>query len=638
MRVEYDGVKFYSDSDMSLSYYFDKGSKILDRYEKNTQYTDINQIIELYNIYEIFTSKNIKTEYTIPYNKKVIQLMPVVACYFKDISDKSFLKQYYAVSMIYIDDFWELFDKFKVYENVSDDAFKDVINDPETALYIILKYKGIVQHYDTTLAECMRQSDQTAEIIIDKFLRRNDSTSETSCYIPSALKATEFEEILNKYIDAEYPHVGMLQLLASSQSSAECPISDELRLKAKRKAEIYWKEHSGNGFEMTYGVGVMFIDSDQLISMEVSKPNQYQFIYDANWIRENQDYPTLLNNFIYLFGYTDLHFRCTFPSIRSQLGIFERTLGIKGRKEYETGSAFRISDMKSSIEMKGYMEFISEFNIHIEDIYKWFFMEYLKDEFGVCGFIFNPPSYEQSFLEKCRNLPSEMDGILKQYQLFVQYGEIDRELLEMSSNPVRFNALPSMTNNKYVYVNSAEIEREQFLLFSDQSMLHYLPNIKKTFKNFFEILYSWEVKITDYPEYKMNDLRWLEKRGTIRIDVNGKIHGIDSRVRLLKDLYTHDVVCMTYYKDKSEIEKLVLSGELRYGNTLFSIPEQNYLNYMLNKSEYSNGKDLRNRYIHSTYPIDVRQQEQDYMIMLKIMAVIIIKINEEFCLQYPTNS
>lgn len=119
---------------------------------------------------------------------------------------------------------------------------------------------------------------------------------------------------------------------------------------------------------------------------------------------------------------------------------------------------------------------------------------------------------------------------------------------------------------------------------------------------------------------------------------NGKIHGIDSRVKLLKDLYTHDVVCMTYYKDKSEIEKLVLSGELRYGNTLFSIPEQNYLNYMLNKSEYSNGKDLRNRYIHSTYPIDVRQQEQDYMIMLKIMAVIIIKINEEFCLKYPTNS
>ena len=371
--------------------------------------------------------------------------------------------------------------------------------------------------------------------------------------------------------------------------------------------------------------------------MENSKPNEYQFIYDADWIRNNQDYPTLLNNFIYLFGYTDLQCRCTFPSIRSRLSIFEKILGTKGIKEYEIGSAFRISDMKSSIEMKGYIEFILEFNIHIEDIYKWFFVEYLKDEFGVCGFIFNLPSYAQSFLEKCRNLPSEMDGILKQYQLFVQYGSIDRELLEMSSKPVTFDTLPSMTNNKYVYANSTEIEREQFLLFSDQSMLHYLPNIKKTFKNFFEILYSWDVKITDYPEYEINNLRWLEKRRTIRIDVNGKIHGIDSHIRLLKDLYEHEVACSAYYSDKSEIKKLVLSGDLRYGNTLFSIPEQSYLNYMLNKSEYSNGKDLRNKYIHSTYPIDESQQERDYISMLKIMAVIIIKINEEFCLKYPTN-
>lgn len=637
MRKEYNGVKFYSDSDMSLVYYFDKGSKILDQYEKDVEFSDINQIIELHNIYKIFTSKSIKVEYTLPYSVKVRQLMPVIARYFKGISDKSLLKQYYDVSMMYIDDFWELFDKFKVYENVSNDTFKEVINDPETVLYIILKYKGIVRHYNSTLAECMRQSDQTAEIIINKFLKRKDSFSETSCYIPSALKATEFEAILNRYIDSEYSHVGMLQLLASSQSSTECPISDELRLKAKRKAEIYWQESSDNGFKMTYGVGVIFKDSDQLISIENSKPNYYQFIYDVNWIKKNQDYPTLLNNFIYLFGYTDLYCRCTFPSIRSRLGIFEKILGTKGIKEYEIGCVFCILDKKSSLEMKRYMEFLSHCNIYIEDIYKWFFTEYLKDEFGVHGYIFNPSSHNQSLLEKCRNLPSEMDGILKQYKLFVEYGVIDRELLEMSSNPVTFDTLPSMINNKYVYANSTEIKREQSLLFSDQSMLHYLPNIKKTFNSFFEILYSWDVKITDYPEYEITNLRWLEKRGTIRIDVNGKIHGIDSHIRLLKDLYEHEVVCSAYYSDKSEIKKLVLSGDLRYGNTLFSIPEQSYLNYILNKSEYSNGKDLRNKYIHSTYPIDESQQEQDYISMLKIMAVIIIKINEEFCLKYPIN-
>ena len=106
----------------------------------------------------------------------------------------------------------------------------------------------------------------------------------------------------------------------------------------------------------------------------------------------------------------------------------------------------------------------------------------------------------------------------------------------------------------------------------------------------------------------------------------------EARVSLLRDLYSHDVACPAYYRDKSEIEKLVSSGDLTYGSTLFSKPEQNYLNYMLNKSVYSNGRDLRNKYIHSTYPLDEQQQQRDYISLLKIMAIIIIKINEEFCL------
>ena len=173
------------------------------------------------------------------------------------------------------------------------------------------------------------------------------------------------------------------------------------------------------------------------------------------------------------------------------------------------------------------------------------------------------------------------------------------------------------------------------MLFSDQSMLHYLPNKQETFKSFYEVLSSREVTLADYPEWEINNIKWLEKRGAIYIDTNGIIHSVNKRVGLLYDLYTHDVVCPLYYKDKSEIEKLILNGDLQYGNTLFSTPEQKYLNYMLNKSEYSNGLDLRNKYIHSTYPLDTQQQEQDYISLLKILTVVILKINEELCLKYP---
>ena len=61
--------------------------------------------------------------------------------------------------------------------------------------------------------------------------------------------------------------------------------------------------------------------------------------------------------------------------------------------------------------------------------------------------------------------------------------------------------------------------------------------------------------------------------------------------------------------------------------------ERNNHAWMLNKSTYSDGKDLRNKYIHSTYPRDEETQKRDYIELLKIMILIIVKINEEFCLK-----
>ena len=637
MRPEYDVIKFFSNHDWSLGGFFEKSKTILDEFDGEKVYSDINEVIELYNIHRIFTSKSIKAEYTQPYIEKIQLLMPIIARFFNSIDDNSFIEYNLSVCFVYVDDFWTLVDKFKVYERITDSTFSDLLNEPDTTLYNILEHKGLVHHYDQVLAEHMRKSDQSARIIIGKYLERNDRTSETACNIPTSLRPCEYESIFDSYIDSDHPNVGVLKLLASSQGSKECPLSDELRLKAKRKAEAYLKDRASVGVSYSFAVGVSFIDAVEPVSIDNSPSNQFPITYDEKWIRENADYPTLLNNFIYLFQFTDIQFRCSFPAIQSQLSTIEKALGVKGKKEYEIGTAFHVADMKSTAEMQGYMALLSDMNIRIEEIFQWFFTEYLQKEFNAFGFVFNAPTSGQSYLEKCRNLPSEMDGILKQYSLFVKNHTIDRELLEMSSNPVVFEALPSMTDNKYVYVNSAEIQRELFLLFSDQSMLNYLPNHNETYKSFFEVLSTRQVSIEEYPEWKMVDIRWLEKRGTISTDTSGLIYMNKPRVYLLRDLYEHDVICASYYKDKSELEKLIVSSDLRYESSLFTIPEQHYLNFMLNKSEYSNGQDLRNKYIHSTYPLDVQQQQRDYLCLLKIMTVIIIKINEEFCLTSSFN-
>ena len=46
-----------------------------------------------------------------------------------------------------------------------------------------------------------------------------------------------------------------------------------------------------------------------------------------------------------------------------------------------------------------------------------------------------------------------------------------------------------------------------------------------------------------------------------------------------------------------------------------------------------NGHDLRNKYIHGTHSLKSEVHKRDYIELLKIMVLIIIKINQEFCLR-----
>lgn len=365
-RPKYDGIRFYSATDLSFGANHEKTTKLLKELNVNKEYQDINEVIELYKAYQLIYADGIKDEYIKDYKTSANYALRIVAKFFKKINDETFCFYYYKVCIGYVDDFWKLFDKFKVYEKISNEKFKEFLYKPDTTLYKILEHKQIVYNYDNIIAENIKQSDQSAKIIISKYLEQKSTHSKVECYFPRSLKPIELEGILQKYVDSEHPNIGILQLISTSQSTSECPLSDKLRLNAKRKAAMFWEAHSGEGFSFNYGIGVCFKDSDEVVSFDEDKPREYQITYDLKWIEENLDYPTLMNNFIYLFGFTDAHGRSTFPSTQAKLGIFERILGMKGIKEYVIGNEFQIKNIKSSADMQSYASVLNKNGIRIE--------------------------------------------------------------------------------------------------------------------------------------------------------------------------------------------------------------------------------------------------------------------------------
>ena len=157
-----------------------------------------------------------------------------------------------------------------------------------------------------------------------------------------------------------------------------------------------------------------------------------------------------------------------------------------------------------------------------------------------------------------------------------------------------------------------------------------LVNNDDRYQNLTQLLTGGK-SVSDFGLVKdIEDRDWLLDKGfliekeTIEPDLN--------KISLLYQLYEHNYICLQYFKSE-ELNKWIKDKKLRVTGTLLSEPEAEYLNFLLNKREFSNGLDLRNKYIHDSIPQNEERQQQDYVILMKVMIILIIKINEEFCLR-----
>lgn len=635
-------VKYYSTNDLSAGFYLKRIEDIICNFVVEKKRVDINEIIELYNIQQFFHNGIYSIHWTKQqlndYSEIVSDFSKVIGEFFTRINTDTIESLFDTIYYDYRNDFWKLIEKYKVYDKISVEQFRKIILNKHFILNYVLKCKNIVKKFSDEIITYMEKNPFCAEIILSYYLEKHDRNIE-SLYFPVELSNEKKTLILDKYIASNSSNINYLKLIFESNSTNNLRLPDRLKLKAKRKydeeIETLFKE--GTGFE--YGAKVSFSNKiDEEFKFETDDNRILSVLYSAKWIKENLDYPTLLNNFIYLFGYTDLQFRSLHVSRESQMSIIEKYLGIKGRKEYPTGIAFQQIQMLAQLQMIRYCNELEKYNIFLEDIIEWFFCNYLEEEFNVKGFCFNKSSHTVSYLEKCRNIAAEFDNILKRFKIYCEDGEIDDELLHISTEHIFIKDIPSMLSNKYIYPCGNDYQTISNLLFSDQSIIHYLPKLSNNYNSFYCLLEKENVYYDMFEDYQIPSIDWLIDHNIIKIDNKKRIMPYWEKIKILNELYQHDVVCFSYMKKyQSIIMELNKMGLVQFSSSLFSRPEQDYYNYLFNKSEFDNGLDIRNSYTHGTQRVDENQNKQDYFIFLRIMILIVIKINEEFCLKYPKN-
>lgn len=643
-------IKFYSINDMLTGKNLIKIKENIDKFDENKKDYSINEIIELYNITKYVDTECYKS-YILNWSdedilriKNITQKYKVIiACYFKEISNENIITRYQEIQDDYYDyreDFFELIEKYKIYENISEYTFCELLHTPKVFLEYILKNKNMTYYHGKSIQQCLYEDCEYAEIILDYYEAKH-TTNNKNLYFPKELKLEDKEKIIKNYIDSEKPNLNYLRLINNIQNRDELAISDRTRLASIKKANIENDRLFSNSAGIEYGAEVRFSKSQKDVIEFIKEKQIFKYSYDIRWIYENTDFNTLLNNFIHLFGYADRQMRITLISKESEMDLTEKYLGVKSKNEYEIGMAFNIKSMLSMLQIIAYYKELNKINIRLEDIIEWFFKSYLLEEFNIENYIVRMPSKDSTYYEKCKSILPEIDYILKQYNLFVEDRKIDQELLEVSSTSILFENVKSLIDNKYIYGNSKSKEFNNlcYYFFSDQCLLHHTERFKsKKYNSFYNLLTNENVKVDDYSDYSEKLLNYIIDNRYIFTNSKGYIRIKDEKmVTILNDLYNNEVINYWKYppKYRKKMDELIQQNILVIGNTLFSTQEQDYFNFYLNQRSFSNTFDLRNRYLHGNKLKDDNENTHynNYMLFLKLVILIIIKINDELCIK-----
>ncbi|MGE1097733.1 hypothetical protein ACQJZ4_12150 [Bacillus altitudinis] len=304
------GIKFYSEYDMACGRELEKivekvNNEAIDSEWSIADLLDFHNVLKYINIERFSdhivqeTSIDIKT-----YEKKIRQKIGIFVGCHKDV----FINLYDEIDFDITDDFFEVLDGYKLYQRIEINNFRRFLEKENVYIYTVLKFKRLTEYFNEAVKDVLISDSRNAETILSKYLKEND------LYLPPSLNETDILSLIDEYIDSPLVNINVLRTIINFPTNKGLSIPDKIKLHAKRNAEKEEEKIFNNGTGIESGVMISYPkDQDEAILINMND-RTVDIKVSRKWIEENTDYPTLWNNFIYLFGFVDGNMKLEFDS------------------------------------------------------------------------------------------------------------------------------------------------------------------------------------------------------------------------------------------------------------------------------------------------------------------------------------
>lgn len=641
-------VHFFSKNDLSVGYNLSMAENRIKEISEGNIPTEIDRVVELWHIRRLFKENCRLQQWTDEgFNRLktiVDEFDNIIAQFFNQISPNDIRKEYESLLWGYKKAFWEIIDSFKLYRLIDKGILKEIMADSRNSLHYVLSCQGLVEKFKVTIREVLLNDNKSAELLLEEYTKKKDRY-DRRLFFPSNLTIADKEQIINNYLDCDEPNLNYVRLISQVKNiNTGIVLSPQTRLKAEKLAskinDEFWKNNPGTAFH--WSTDVYFTDeAEQALDVSFDDTcNNIKYTYNVKYIEECDNIQRIGNCASY-FGWLNGHGLLNLVNKPRETNTIEQILIDTGRFSYPTNTLFKQKNWLALYQLHGYNNVLKKLNGSFEKELKQFYENYLREEFGYPGLTISFPRDNYSALEKCRVLFPDLDDVVKQYYSFVEYDDIDRDLIRLSS-PVKVEDGVSIFANKYYELVDGNNEL-CFILWdlfgASNSLLSYVEPFKeKNYHSLVDLLQNEDkVLYQNYQDFQKPNIDRLIDRSIISIDADGILHiANDKRIGVLRELWEYGVCSYWHYNEPERLylDDLFTKGWLIKDGHLLSKPERDYFSYYLDNSNFTNGPALRNHYAHGSSPPadDENKHMEVYLIFLRLLTIIIIKIYDDLWL------
>lgn len=611
--------RFHTPNVVIEPYQYDMALEYIEAYRPSTE---INNLIEIYLILKLIKKEN-----------EFSRFKHLIRKFHNDLSANFpitiFEIDYDSIYIFYKDVFWELVLSLGKINKDDVSQFESYIKKYNIQTMNLKNVTKLIDLFPQVIKENFLSLSRNIEFFLNH--QSGKFTDSNGLYIKLGITNEEINNLAIEYCQTDSINPNYLQSIVEYKKLSKYEFDDEVKLLAKRKSEEFWEKHfeTNEGMHYSIAVGIKPLDSDKLY-----EPIENGIILNKIILDEHHDFPTLLNNYIYLLNF--FNHESGLPWLVANEEVFSLTSIFSPKSNAHFGTFNNIVKRYYSLLFQAYFDYLKQNEIDVEEIVEWYFNIYLETELNVKGFYFHASNKESSYYERGKSIICEMDSILDQYELFVRNGEINQDLLEIKSKASSYASLKSFNKKKFLKLSNNPDNSALFsVLFSDQSPLSFNSS-KKEHGTFFKHVMDG-IKITDFADYQVKQINALIDTNILKLSDEIIRFTNVQEIYVLYKLWKSGTYCL-YYKDKLILdiaEDLCKKGYCEYSDNLFSEHESNYLSYILDDKKYGNGLKIRNKFSHGKFGYKKEEEHlQNYLELLQIVIFYVMRINDE--LEYYT--